>query len=266
MKDLVVIKFGGSSITKKEENKFEMNYELLNRAAGELARAIRSKNLQAVLICGVGPFGHSNVKKYDINDGIRTEKHLEGVKKTNSDCDFVAREVAKALAKQGLKTRHIPGYDVCVQKAKKVESFDFKTYREALSQGFIPITTGVMVKDTLLNWSVMSGDAAIAQLARHLKPKMVLMGTDVDGIFTSDPKADKKAELIEKITKENVSQILAKVGKSKSVDVTGGMKGKLEKLAQQLSGVPAEIFNLFTAGNLENALEGKEIRCTKVRL
>jgi isopentenyl phosphate kinase len=59
---------------------------------------------------------------------------------------------------------------------------------------------------------------------------------------------------------------LEKAGRSKAVDVTGGMKGKLEKLAQQLNGVPAEIFNLFIPGNLEKALEGKEIKCTKVRL
>ena len=44
------------------------------------------------------------------------------------------------------------------------------------------------------------------------------------------------------------------------------MKGKLEKLAQQLGGVPAKIFSLFVPGNLEKALEGKEIRCTKIRL
>ena len=266
MKGLFVIKFGGSSITKKEQNKFEMNYEILSQAAQELSKAVKENRLKAVLICGVGPFGHTNVKEYAINDGVTTERHLEGVKKTNEACDFVAAEVIAELKTHGINAKHIPGYDVCVQKNKKVESFDVSAYEDALKEGYVPVTTGVMVKDTELNWSVMSGDQAIAQLAKRLEPEMVLMGTDVDGIYTADPKEDKKAKLIEEITKKNLAKVLEKAGHSKAVDVTGGMKGKLEKLAQQLNGVPAEIFNLFTPGNLEKALEGKEIRCTKVRL
>jgi len=267
MKDLFVIKFGGSSITKKEQNKFEMRTDLLNKVAKELSLALKkNKKLKVILVCGVGPFGHSNVKEYDINNGVTTPRHLEGVKKTNKDCDFVAKETASALTKHGIKSKHIPGYVVCVQKNKKVESFDVKAYKDALKKGLVPITTGVMVKDKELNWSVMSGDQAIAQLAHSLKPEMVLMGTDVDGIFTADPKEDPTAVLIEEITKDNLEEVLKKAGQSKAVDVTGGMKGKLEKLAQQLGGVPAEIFNLFTAGNLAGALEGKEIKCTKVRL
>jgi isopentenyl phosphate kinase len=197
MKGLFVIKFGGSSITKKAQNKFEMNYDVLSRAAEELSKAIKAKKLKVILVCGVGPFGHTNVKEYGINDGVTTERHLEGVLKTNKDCDFVATEVIAELKTHGINAKHIPGYDVCVQKNKKVESFDVSAYEDALKDGFVPVTTGVMVKDTALNWSVMSGDQAIAQLAKHLKPEMVLMGTDVDGIFTADPKEDKKAKLIE---------------------------------------------------------------------
>jgi isopentenyl phosphate kinase len=50
-----------------------------------------------------------------------------------------------------------------------------------------------MVKDKEWKWSVMSGDTVIAQTCKLMKPKKVLMGTDVDGIFTADPKIDKNA-------------------------------------------------------------------------
>jgi len=112
----------------------------------------------------------------------------------------------------------------------------------------------------------MSGDVAIAELCKQLRPEKVLMGTDVDGIFTADPKVNPKAELIEEINKGNLEEVLKRAGESKSVDVTGGMKGKLEKLAETLDGVPAEIFNLITKGNLEKVLKGEDIRCTKVKL
>jgi len=256
MQNLFVIKFGGSSITKKEENKFEMNYEVLEQAAKEIANVLKKNpEMKIALVCGVGSFGHTNVVKYNINNGIKTQEQEEGVKITNKDCDFVGKETAKAIEKEGIKTKLIPGYEVCLQKNKKVQSFDLEPYKKALKKGIIPITTGAMVKDEELVWSVMSGDKTIAQLAKHLKPKKVLLGTDVDGIYTADPKIDSKAELIEKITKKNVQEILEKAGESKSIDVTGGMKGKLTQLKEQLNGTQAEIFNLMKKGNLEKVLE-----------
>jgi isopentenyl phosphate kinase len=266
MVDLVVIKFGGSSITNKADNKFEMNSKILKQCAKELSNAMKKKKMQIALVCGVGPFGHTNVKLYNLNNGITTEEQKKGVEKTNKDCNFVGESVAKALAKEGLKTKLIPGYEVCEQTNKKITKFDFAPYKKALDEGLIPITTGVMVKDKELVWSVMSGDKVIAQLAKHFKPTKVIMGTDVDGIYTADPKVEAKAELIEEITRANVPKILEKVGESKSVDVTGGMKGKLEQLAEQLDGTPAEIFNLFTNGNLESVLLGKNIKDTKIKL
>jgi isopentenyl phosphate kinase len=267
MDDLVVIKFGGSAITKKADNKFEMNYDVLERSAKELAHVLaKKKDLQIILVCGVGPFGHTNVVKHGLNDGIKEAKQFEGVKITNSDCDFVGKETARALQKEGLKTKFIPGYEVCVQLNKKVKTFDVAPYKKAVEEGYIPISTGVMVKDDALVWSVMSGDKVIAQLARQLKPAKVLMGTDVDGIYTADPKSSPKAELIEEITPETVPLILEKVGESKSVDVTGGMKGKLTQLSEQLNGTPAEIFNLMKQGNLIKVLHGENIKDTKIYL
>lgn len=264
---MIILKLGGSVITKKADNKFEMNYEALNHAAKQIAESLKEDpSLQLFIVCGVGPFGHTNVKKYDINNGIHTKEQEEGLEITKRDCDFVGKETAIALEQQGLKTMFIPGYDVCVQENKKVLTYNFGPYEESVKENVIPITTGVMVPDNEMKWSVMSGDQAIAQLAKHFKPDKVLMGTDVDGIYTADPKEDQSAELLEKITKENLDSILEKVGESKAVDVTGGMKGKLEKLAATLQGTPAEIFNLFTVNNLKKSLKNEEIKSTKIHL
>ncbi|MEI7961427.1 MAG: isopentenyl phosphate kinase [archaeon] len=267
MKNLIVLKFGGSSITKKEENKFEMNNVILKQAASELANALKQNpKLKIALVCGVGPFGHTNVVKYNLNNGINNSVQEKGVKITNKDCDFVGKETAKALEKEGLKVKFIPGYEICVQENKKVKHFELALYKKALANGEMPLSTGVMVPDEKMKWSVMSGDTVIAQLAKQLRPEKVLMGTDVDGIYTADPKNDDGAELILEINNKNLKEVLKKAGESKAMDVTGGMKGKLEKLAEQLNGVPAEIFNLFIAGNLKKALLCEEIKSTKIDL
>jgi len=267
MQNLIVIKFGGSSITKKADNKFEMNENVLEQSAAELASALKKNpKLKVVLVCGVGPFGHTNVKKYDLNNGIKTKEQEKGTEITIRDCNFVAEETASALEKHGLETEIIPAYAVCKQDGKKLVAFEVEPYIKSLEEGKIPITTGNMVKDLSLKWSPMSGDVAVAELCKQLRPEKVLMGTDVDGIYTADPKINPKAELILEINKKNLESVLKKAGESKSVDVTGGMKGKLEKLAQTLDGVPAEIFNLLTPGNLEKVLEGKKIKDTILNL
>ncbi|NMA44645.1 MAG: hypothetical protein GX950_02430 [Candidatus Diapherotrites archaeon] len=266
MKELVLLKLGGSSITKKADNKFEMNEEVLNNSAKEIAQALKEKEFNLILICGVGPFGHTNVKKYDLNNGIKTKNQEKGVEKTIQDCDFVADKVIEALEKQKLKTRHLPGYWVCKHDNKKVIVYEIEDYEKALQRGEIPITTGTMVKDKTLKWSVMSGDTSIAQITKQMKPQKIILGTDVDGIYTADPKIEKNAKLIKEINKENLEEVIKMADKSKAIDVTGGMKGKLEKLAEQLNGNEAQIFNLLIPGNLKKALLGKELNSTKIKL
>jgi isopentenyl phosphate kinase len=95
-----------------------MNEEVLNNSAKEISQALKEKEFNLIIICGVGPFGHTNVKEYDLNNGIKTRKQEEGVEKTIKDCDFVADKVIEALEKQKIKTRHIPGYWVCKQDNK----------------------------------------------------------------------------------------------------------------------------------------------------
>jgi len=267
MENLIILKLGGSSITKKAEGKYEMNESILKKSVSQISQALKEKpKTKLILICGVGPFGHSNVVKYDLNNGIKTKEQEEGVEITIKDCNFVASEVTSALEKEKVKTEHIPGYAVCKQDGRKVVSFDVTPYEQALEKGLVPVTTGMMVKDKSLKWSAMSGDAAIAQITKQLRPEKVIIGTDVDGIFTADPKEDKKATLIKEITKTNLKSVLEKASKSKAVDVTGGMKGKLEKLAETLNGTPCEIFNLFTEANLKKAVLGEKITSTKLKI
>ena len=112
---------------------------------------------------------------------------------------------------------------------------------------------------------MVSGDATIAHLAKKLKAKKIFFGTDVNGVFSSDPKKNPGALHIPRITKKNWKQALFGVSGSASLDVTGGMKGKLAKLAEQTRGIPIVIFDAQKKGNTFNALAGKKTG-TQVRL
>ena len=88
---------------------------------------------------------------------------------------------------------------------------------------------------------------------------ILFFGSDVDGIY------DNKKETIKEINKENISQYTKAIGESKHIDVTGGMRNKLEKVQQYKNKYITYIFNLNKEKALYNNLIGK-YNGTKIEL
>ncbi|GAH94017.1 unnamed protein product, partial [marine sediment metagenome] len=93
--------------------------------------------------------------------------------------------------------------------------------------------------------SILSGDQLVAQLACELGTKRVILGVDVDGVYTVNPKTNKNAELIQEISLSNWPSVEKRLtGVVKGRDVTGGITNKMrELLALVERGVEAEIVN-----------------------
>jgi len=265
MKKLYIIKLGGSVITEKEGNRFEAKEHLLARIASEIKQAMEEKKFSLIVVHGAGPFGHTNVVEYGLNEGVFTERQKEGYENTVGDCNFLDSKVVAALQKAGIEAEAFDPNKIVVQDNKKIAEFETKQIGSALALGKVPVLFGQMVPDKSLNASVISGDTIIAFLAKKLKPKKIFLGTDVAGIFTADPKKNPKAKRIPKISKKNFNSVLQKAGRASTVDVTGGMKGKLEKLREMLRGTTAFIFDASEEGNVCKALAGKKIDGTEVR-
>ncbi len=253
--DLFILKIGGSSITFKDENKLKAKEDVIGRIAGEIKKA-REEDFRLILVHGAGPFGHTNVKEYDIDNGVFTERQKEGLAKTIKDCNFLNTLVVRILNQAGLEAVGMDPNGLIVQEQKKIVEFNMEGVERAIAEGKIPVLYGQMVPDKKLNASVVSGDAIIAFLAKKFNPDGVLLGTDVDGIFTDEPKANPKAELIKRIDNDNFDGILEKVGEARTTDVTGGMRGKLLKLRENLKDTKVVIFNITKEGNVYNLLNG----------
>ncbi|GAG06400.1 unnamed protein product, partial [marine sediment metagenome] len=232
--------------------------DAIRKIVKEIKKAKQERDFRLILVHGAGPFGHGNVKEYDIDNGVFTERQKEGLAKTVKDCSFLNSLVVRELNQAGLEAIGMNPNGLIVQEQKKIVEFDTKGVEKTLSEGRIPVLYGQMVPDKKLNASVVSGDAIIAYLAREFKPDGVLLGTDVDGIFTDDPKGNPEAELIKRIDNENFDRVLERVGEAKTIDVTGGMRGKLMKLRENLKDSRVVIFNITKEGNLYNLLKGEE--------
>ena len=137
---------------------------------------------------------------------------------------------------------------------------EFKTIKGMVKLGMIPVCYGVPAYDEAQGSSILSGDQIAPYLALKLKAKKIIEAGDVEGIFTGDPKKNKKAELIKEINKKNFNEIEKHLSGSQTTDVTGGMKQKyLELAGTAKKGIPAQIVHFR---DLEKVLSGKKVGTT----
>ncbi len=264
MRELYIMKVGGSVCTAKTENRFEARTETIERIVNEIKLARERKKFSLILVHGAGPFGHTNVVNYGINNGIHSEQHVQGFIKTHLAMAELNSHFLKAFEKTGIPAITIDPTACIIQRNKKILRFDTRMFDLlfAMNENIVPIMHGDMVLDTKLKGSVVSGDTIIPYLAKKLKASKVLLGSDVAGIFSADPKKNQKAIQIPAIGKKNFKQIMKSVGEASTVDVTRGMKGKLEKL----KGLNAFIFDANQANNTFKALVGEKLEGTHIKL
>ena len=266
MSQLVILKLGGSVITEKERNKVKARKGLIKRIAKEIKRARKKKDFKLILVHGAGPFGHKFVTDYGINKGIKTERQVQGFVLTHQSVADLNRMVVEAFQKEGLLAFPIQPSACLLQENKRIVEFQTKILEalHKMNPKIVPVLYGDMVIDHYLKGSVLSGDAIVPFLAKRLNADRILLGGDVKGICTADPKKSRTAKLIPKINAQNYHQVLKVVSGSKAVDVTGGMKGKLTKLLETAAGKKTLVFDLRKKDNLFKALTGEKIPCTEI--
>ncbi len=264
MKDLVLLKIGGSVCTEKSKGRFIVRVPAVRRIAKEVAAAREAGGFGLIVVNGAGPFGHVNVKDYDINDGLKTERDFEGYVKTICDCTYLNWKISDILRQEGVPAFPFPSSSVIVQEKKRIASFGLDVVKRAWdsSQSLVPVMNGTMVPDVRIGGSVVSGDAVLEHLARRLRPRTMVFATDVDGIFTADPNVDCRAKLIESVDESSFHDVRKSLSGSSNVDVTGGMLGKVERLLG--IGTRCLIVNGNVPGRVRKALAGEEVTGTVI--
>ncbi len=262
MNDLVLLKIGGSVCTEKAKGSFRVKTGPVKRIAREIMEARKEKGFRLLAVNGAGPFGHANVTEYDINHGLKSPRDYEGFMKTIADCGYLNWKVSDIMRREGLLTIPYPTSSVVIQSDRRITTFFIDVLKRLweANPDIIPVMNGTMAPDISLGGSVVSGDTILQYMAERLNPEVMVFATDVDGIFTADPKKDRKARLIDYMTKQNFHEIRAGISGSSNVDVTGGMLGKVEKLLRLRN--RTIIVNGNVPGRIRNAILGEDIRGT----
>src|SRR6185295_815418 len=93
----------------------------------------------------------------------------------------------------------------------------------------VPVVHGDVAFDDVQGSSIMSTEQLLERLVHTpgLSPARIILVGET-GVYTADPRADPRAERISRINAANMAAVLRGTGGSHGVDVTGGMRAKVE--------------------------------------
>ncbi|HEX3012941.1 MAG TPA: isopentenyl phosphate kinase [Methanobacterium sp.] len=255
---MIILKLGGSVITKKAAEEPLIDHDNLSRISGEIADSSFDK---LIIVHGAGSFGHPSAKKYEIGSPVNDEEDFARKKLgfciTQSWVKKLNTIVCDSLREKGVLAVSIQPSSFIITKNKRIHSCNLDLINKYLELGFVPVLYGDVVPDLdeSIKMCVLSGDQIINYLGENLKPTRVILGSDVDGIYTKNPKKYDDAELMNTVT--SCDDLVAEG--SLNVDVTGGMNGKLTELIELAQlGVESEIINAGKENFVKRALNNEK--------
>ena len=200
-----------------------------------------------IVVHGAGSFGHFEAKKYglrgqtseatarrfDSSDWNERKVRMNGLAKTRISVQKLNRLVVSALVEEGINAVGIsPCFGIPKIQAhagSQPQAFgDLCTVvKDTLAAGLVPCLhgdAGIFGDDA----AILSGDTIVEMLGQQSWIDRVVFITDVDGVFTEDPRSNPDAKLLRKVTVEQeTGKLITHVDASTSShehDVTGGLK------------------------------------------
>lgn len=264
LSSLTIVKLGGSAITYKNLSPPKVKDEILMRIVKEL----KVNNNQLIIILGGGAYGHQAAHAYGFGDPLTSQEQLlAGIPSIRHNMCILSTAVEEAMNKENIPAVVLPPFSFVTLNKGNITKFPTDIIKKTLQSGCIVITHGDVCFDNNLGVSILSGDTITVYLAEKLEAKTILIGTDVDGVYDSNPQYNPNAKHISIISKSNLDEIMKGAGSSTAIDVTGGMGRKLRELLNLADkGIRIIIFNLLIPSRLEKLLIGESVLCTEIIL
>lgn len=256
---LTFLKLGGSLITDKEKP-LTSQPDLIAQASVEIAQAVHEKpDMQLLLGHGSGSFGHIVASQFQTQAGVKGELYWEGFAQVWAAARQLNQIVIENLVEAGLRIISFPPSAGVIAAKKTLKSWDLGPIIQALSHQLIPVVQGDVIFDTQLGGTIFSTEQVFYHLAKHLKPRRILLaGLDKGVLRKNDPTQG----IIHQITPSNFNQVLPQLSGADTIDVTGGMQTKVEMMLELVQAVPdleVQIFSGVETGNIKKALAGGRI-------
>ena len=218
-KKRIVIKIGSSSLTHKETGKLDLiKLEILVREVSDL----RNQGKEVVLVSsGAIMVGKNSVGMKDAPDHIAFKQA----------CAAIGQAKLMMIYQKLFAEYNQVASQVLMTKNTMVDNLNRRnaqnTFEELLKLGSIPI---VNENDTIATYEIGFGDndTLSAVVAALIGADLLILLSDIDGLFTDDPHLNKKARFIDVV--ESIDAHLIEMGKGTTGSSvgTGGMATKLK--------------------------------------
>ena len=249
---IAIIKLGGSVLTRKRETE-KLRPKVLARLAREVAD-IRSHRV--VLLHGAGGFGHPGAVRFGLARAPTPDhpasERSRGASIVSAEVRRFHLAVLRELVRAGARPWSVPVAGHVQQTEGRLVRLDASAFSSALSRGQLPLSFGDVVPDTAWGTSILSADTIALELARSLRPQVVLFVSDVDAIHS--PGSAGRATRLPIVDETVVRSLKMAPGVP---DVTGGIRAKAEAiLAIARLGVDAGLISGLSDGAIPRALRG----------
>lgn len=255
---MILIKLGGSVITDKSQYR-TFNEERVAR----LCREIKESGQDVLIVHGAGSFGHVLAKKHRLQNGFTSKDQILPAAQVQYDVRELSQMVVKQLIDAGIPAVSVPPGSGFVMEGGKLIARDMEAIVRLKNLGIMPVTFGDVVTDRGRGFGICSGDQLMEVLADFFDIKKIIFVSDIDGLYTDDPKINKDAKLIASVKPSMLSSISYSDGVA---DVTGGVREKMESMLR-MSGKDREciLVNGTVDGRLGALLRGETVTCTTAK-
>jgi uridylate kinase len=220
----LVIKIGGSILT---DDKGEINLDVIKKYSSIL-KEIHSNDNSIFIVVGGGKIAREYIE------------YLRNLGASEFLCDMIGIECSRLNARVLITSLNSESYP------KPIE--DFNKVIELSNSNKILVMGGTQPGQ--------STNAVAALLAEIVKADFIINLTNVDGVYTADPKKDSSAKLLNQVTIDELEKILT--GQS----VKAGSYPLFDPIAIKIvrrSKIPTLIINGKDPNNIKKAIKGEKI-------
>ena len=216
---LIVTKFGGTSVA---------NTDKIKDAAAKVAREVAAGHQVVVVVSAMS--GVTNQLVGYCNDMSNTQGSEEYDVVVSSGEQVTSGLMAMALEEMGVNARSWMGWQIPIRTCNThgsavIEGIDSDTLQDTLKRReviVVPGFQGLTNKNRISTLGRGGSDTTAVALAAALKADRCDIYTDVDGVYTADPRIVPKAQKLSRISCEEMIELAslgAKVLQTRSVEV-----------------------------------------------
>ncbi|MGE4596544.1 MAG: aspartate kinase [Methylophilaceae bacterium] len=228
---IIVQKFGGTSVA---------NPERIKKVANIIAKYKENGHQIVVVVSAMS--GETNKLIQLTKEMMRSPDPREYDAIVSTGEQVTGGLMALALINLGIKAKSFTGHQIRIETDQshtkaRINNIDDKKIKKDLQDGFVVVVAGFQGVDKEGNITTLGrggSDTTAVAIAASLKADECQIYTDVDGIYTTDPRVVPEARKLKSITFEEMLEMASlgsKVLQIRSVEFAGKYKVKLRVLS-----------------------------------